>query len=55
MRGGGLKHVLHDPNPRPKLLRSGSKHLVSMKVFYPINESTQETNKSRISPIMSQR
>ena len=34
---------------------SGSKHLVHMKVSKRINESTPETNESRIKPIMNQR
>ena len=48
-----LKHV-HQIRNIALSFRSGSKHMVRMKVFLSINESTQKTNKARISYMTSQ-
>ena len=41
----GLKHVLLDPNPRPLLLQ-WFETFDRMKTSTPVNELTQETNKT---------
>ena len=51
---GGLKLVLLCPNPRLLLLR-WFETFGSMRVFYPISESTLKTIKSWIRPMMGQR
>ena len=52
--GAGLKHV-YWIQTLALCFWCGSKHLFCMNVASPINESTQETNKSRIRPMMNQR